>query len=122
MKIPEGYQTVMPYLILDNAIAFFNFTSEVFGAKEKSKHLDDKGGLIHGEITFGDSTIMFGQASEQWGVQNSGLYINIDNADEVFANAITKGASVVQPMSDQVYGRTGGIKDPFGNVWWITTP
>ena len=122
MNLPEGYQTVMPYLILDNAIAFFNFTQEVFGAREKSRFLDDNGGLIHGEISFGDSTIMFGQATAEWGVQNAGLYINIDKADEVFANAVAKGASVVQPMSDKEYGRTGGIKDPFGNVWWITTP
>ncbi|MGZ5286671.1 MAG: VOC family protein [Flavisolibacter sp.] len=122
MKLPEGYQTVMPYLILENAAMFFNFTQEVFGAVEKSRHLDDKGAVIHGEISFGDSTIMFGQATAQWDVQNTGLFIYVENADDVYAHALAKGASVVQPMGDQMYGRSGGVKDPFGNVWWITSP
>ena len=34
MKIPENYQTVMPYLILENAQGFIAFTQKVFGAKE----------------------------------------------------------------------------------------
>jgi PhnB protein len=29
---------------------------------------------------------------------------------------------VVRPIADQFYGdRTGGVKDPFGNQWWLAT-
>jgi uncharacterized glyoxalase superfamily protein PhnB len=122
LQIPEGYQTVMPYLILDNADAFFSFTAKVFDAREKLKYLNDDGSLQHGEIMIGDSTIMFGNSTKDWGVQNAGLYINVANADSVFQKALDNGAGVLQEMSDKPYGRTGGITDPFGNVWWITTP
>jgi PhnB protein len=27
----------------------------------------------------------------------------------------------VLPLSDQNYGRSGGVKDPAGNIWWITS-
>ncbi|WP_431200968.1 hypothetical protein ACQ86K_30970 [Mucilaginibacter sp. P19] len=26
------------------------------------------------------------------------------------------------PPADQPYGRSAGVKDPFGNTWWITNP
>ena len=120
VQLPEGYQMVMPYLILDNAIAFFEFTEKVFGAREKTKHLLDDGSLMHGEITIGGSTVMFGNASPQWKVQTAGLYIHVLDADVVFARAMESGATEVTPVSDQSYGRSGGIMDPFGNVWWIT--
>jgi uncharacterized glyoxalase superfamily protein PhnB len=122
LKLPEGYQTVMPYLILENAIAFFDFTEKVFDAQVKMKHLLDDGSLMHGEITIGGSTIMFGNASGTWSVQNAGLYVNVVNADETFQKALDNGASLVLELSNQSYGRSGGVKDPFGNVWWITTP
>jgi len=122
IKLPEGYQTVMPYLILNDAMSFFDFTKNVFGAIEKAKHLNEDGSLMHGEVMIGGSTLMFGNASAQWHVQNSGLYINVADADEVFQKALENRATVYQPMVDQGYGRSGGIKDPFGNTWWITTP
>lgn len=121
VQLPEGYQTIMPYLILSNALQFFEFTKEVFGAKEKMKIMVGEE-LMHGEITIGGSTIMFGNASEQWPVQTSGLYINVFNADEIFQKALNHGAKLLLPLSDQSYGRSGGVTDPFGNVWWITTP
>ena len=119
--IPEGYQTVMPYLILDNAIDFFSFTQNVFGAKEKARHLNEDGSLMHGEVTIGGSTIMFGNASEKWPVQNSALYIIVGNADDTFKKALDYGATEVMELSNQSYGRSGGVKDPFGNVWWVTS-
>jgi len=122
VKIPEGYQTVMPYLILTNAVDFFKFTENVFDAKEKMKMLTHDSSLMHGEITIGDSTIMFGNASEAWGVQNAGLYVYVKNADDTFKKALQQGATIVQEMKDQDYGRSGGVTDPFGNVWWITSP
>lgn len=122
MKLPQGYQTVMPYLIINNAMDFFDFTRKVFGATEKAKHLNDDSSLVHGEVTIDGSTIMFGNASAAWPAQNAGLYINVQNADEVFQKALDNGATVYQQLSDQSYGRTGGVKDPFGNTWWITTP
>ena len=32
------------------------------------------------------------------------------------------GAKLVTPVADQQYGRSGGVEDPFGLTWWITTP
>lgn len=120
MKIPENNQTVMPYLILENAAGFILFTQKVFGAKESFKTMRDENVIRHAEIMIGDSTIMFADATEQFKRTNANLFVYVENADETFAKAIDEGATVEKEITDESYGRGGGIKDPFGNIWWIT--
>ena len=48
--IPEGYQRVMPYLIIKNATAFFNFMRKVFDATEKMKIMRDDTHIMHAEL------------------------------------------------------------------------
>ncbi len=122
MKIPENYQTVMPYLIIKNAAAFIDFTKAVFNATELHKTMRDENVIRHGEIKIGESTIMFADSTEQFPVSTAGLFVYVENADEVFKKAIDAKATSIMPVADQSYGRSGGIKDPFGNTWWITTP
>lgn len=119
---PEGYQTVMPYLILKNALEFFSFTERVFGAREKMKVLDDERGLVHGEIVIGGSTIMIGGSTDQWQPQPAGLYVNVEDSDRTYQTALDAGATSVMEPSDQEYGRASGVLDPFGNTWWIISP
>lgn len=121
MKLPEGHHQVIPYLILRNAEKFFDFTKQVFGATERHRsYHDDKKSLRHGEIGIGDSVIMFGQTSDNWGTENAGLFVYVEDADATFKKALANGATEVMPVTDQSYGRSGGVKDPFGNTWWIT--
>ena len=120
MKIPENNQTVMPYLILENAAGFILFTQKVFGAKETLKTMRDENVIRHAEIMIGNSTIMFADATEQFKPSNAALFMYVENADETFAKAIHEGATVEKEITNESYGRSGGIKDPFGNIWWIT--
>ncbi|MBC7828489.1 MAG: VOC family protein [Chitinophagaceae bacterium] len=120
MEIQSGHQVVMPYLVIPNAEEFYDFIEKVFGGHETSRFLNDDQSLMHGEVNIGGSTIMFGKSSTEWPPQPAGLYIYVENADETYKKALKNGASVVMELSDKDYGRTGGVKDPFGNVWWIT--
>lgn len=119
--IPGYYNTVMPYLILKNVENFLKFTKIVFGAEEKMRHPDADGRIVHAEILIGNSTIMTGESTNQWKVQNAGLYINVVSADETYKKALAAGAATVMKLSDQEYGRTCGVKDPSRNTWWITS-
>jgi uncharacterized glyoxalase superfamily protein PhnB len=121
MKIPENNQTVMPYLIIENAPGFILFTQKVFGAKETRKHLRSENVIMHAEIVIGgDSTIMLADATDEFKPSTTNLFIYVENADETFEKAINEGATIVREITEQSYGRSGGIKDPFGNIWWIT--
>ncbi len=120
-KKPAYYNTVMPYLILNDVKAFITFTQTVFEAEEKMLYKDDNNRVMHAEIVIGDSTIMAGESTEQWKPQNAGLYINVDSADRIYQKALDAGATTVMDLSNQEYGRTCGVKDPQGNTWWITS-
>ena len=121
VNIPEGYQQLMPYLIIENAAAFISFTQKVFDATERLRTMRDEHTIMHAEISIGESVIMMADATDQFSVQNAGLFIYVDDCDTVFQKALDNGATTVMAPADQSYGRSGGLTDAFGNTWWITS-
>lgn len=122
MNIPAGHQTIMPYLILQGALKFIHFTKNVFGASENNeKTLRDDGTVMHAEISLNESTIMVTDEIKDWPKQTANLFVYVPNADETYQKALDNGASSLMDLSDQDYGRTCGVRDPFGNIWWITS-
>ena len=120
VKIPEGYQRLMPYLIIENAPAFIAFTQKVFGATEKSKAMRDEKLIMHAEISIGGSVVMFADATDQYKKQNAGMFLYVDDCDAVYKKGIENGATSAREPADQGYGRSAGFIDPFGNTWWVT--
>ena len=50
------------------------------------------------------------------------LHLYVDDADASYQRALAAGAASVQAPTNQFYGdRSGGVKDPCGNLWWIAT-
>ena len=121
LNIPEGYQQVMPYLIIENAAAFMEFTQKVLGAEEKQKHMRDEKLIMHGEISIGSSVIMFADATETYAKRPAGMFVYVADCDAVYNNALANGATSVNEPANQDYGRSAGIRDPFGNTWWLTS-
>ena len=101
-------------------------------AEELSRHADPDGTVRHAEIRIGDSTLMLTDESPEWpewkgpifrGGTAVHLYLRVPDVDRAFAGAIAAGAKVLLPVEDKPYGeRSGGITDPFGHVWYLSTP
>jgi PhnB protein len=121
LKIPEGYTQVTPYLIVENAAAFIEFTQKVFGAEERFKAMRDEHLIMHAEISIGGSVIMVADATELYKPQPAGLFIYVDDCDAVYKNALANGATSKSEPADQTYGRSAGVNDAFGNTWWVTS-
>jgi PhnB protein len=123
MKIPEEYTQLMPYLIVKGADDFRKFMITVFDAKDQLIVPNEDGSLMHGELKIGNAVVMFAEAGGQFHVMNAGMFIYVDNADTTYKKALAAGAVTVegQEPSDKDYGRACGVKDPFGNTWWITS-
>jgi uncharacterized glyoxalase superfamily protein PhnB len=122
MEVPVGYATVTPYLIVHGGLGFINFMENVFGAKTKEKIMQDEHTVMHAELEVGDSIIMLADSTEKFAPMPAGLFIYVEDADASYAKAIKSGAKSVMEVADQEYGRSGGVLDPYGNTWWITTP
>ena len=58
MEIPKGHQAVMPYLMMEDAAKFIEFSEKVFDA-ELTYRGERDGQIGHCEINIGGSTIMF---------------------------------------------------------------
>ena len=119
MKIPQQYLPVMPYLILKNSKAFYEFAKSVFGAAEQYMARGENDQIMHGEIKIHDAVIMFAEASEAWKEKPAGMFIYVKKVDRIYQTALNKGAKDLMKPQQQGYGYTAGFEDPFGNQWWI---
>ena len=128
--IPEGYNTVTPYLSVDDAAAAIEYYTQVFGAKE-SVRMDGPDGMIgHAELDIGDSKVMladpFPQAStkppKELGGTTASIFMYVEDVDGVVKRAVDAGATITMEVADQFWGdRLGSIQDPFGHSWSIAT-
>jgi PhnB protein len=128
--IPEGYQTLTPSIVVDNATEAIDFYKRAFGAEERLR-MDGPGGTIaHAELQIGDSVLMlndpFPQATtkppKEIGGTTTTLVMYVEDVDAVVQQAIDAGATVAQPVEDQFWGdRYGTVLDPYGHSWGIAT-
>jgi PhnB protein len=120
LDIPKNYQRVMPYLIVREAGKFLRFMQEVFDASSTYCAMRDEHTIQHAELMVGGCTIMFADSTDKYEPRPGGFFIYVEDADVSFQKAIAAGATQITEISDQNYGRSGGVLDPFGNSWWIT--
>src|SRR5215468_10380215 len=120
--VPDGYHTVTPFLVANDAAALVEFAKRAFDAKVVVEMRDPKGAIMHAELEIGDSRIMLGQASEQHKAMPCGIYLYVPDVDATYKKAIAAGATSTMEPANQFYGdRNGGVRDQNGNMWWIGT-
>jgi len=120
--VPEGYHTVTPYLIVNGAAKLIEFAKKAFDAKETLMMPGEAGKVMHAEFRIGNSMIMLADQMAEHPAQPAILYLYVEDVDETFKRALQAGGKLHKEVVDQFYGdRSGAVKDPFGNVWWIAT-
>jgi len=130
--VPEGFHTVTPQFMFDNAAEAIDWYKKHLNAIEKSRALGPDGKIIHAEIQIGNSVIMLndvmgnGRTAKSLGGSPISMWIYVDNCDALFNKAVSGGAFVAPgPMGqlmDQFWGdRTGTFTDPFGYQWTVAT-
>jgi PhnB protein len=120
--IPDGYHTVTSILMVDGAAKLIDFLKRAFGAQEKERFTDPSGKIAHAEVTIGDSIVQLSDSGGEWKPIQVPLLLYVTDTDAAYQRALKAGATSVREPADQFYGdRTGGVKDAFGNTWWIAT-
>jgi PhnB protein len=121
--IPDGYHAITPYLVVQGAEKLIDFVKQAFDAKEIERMSMPDGKIGHAEVRIDDSIVMMGDAREEtWKAMPSSVYLYVTDCDTVYKRALEAGAISLMEPRDQFYGdRTGGIKDPVGNHWFIAT-
>ena len=130
--MPQGFHTVTPQLILEDAAGAIEWYKKALGATEVSRAPGPDGKIMHAEIAIGDSRIMLNDAMmgakgpKALGGSPISLWVYVPDADALFNRAIAAGAQAsVGPMGamqDQFWGdRCGSFTDPHGYRWTIAT-
>jgi PhnB protein len=119
---PDGYHSVTPYLVVDGAARLIDFLQQTFDAEEVERFAAPGNRIGHAELRIGDSLVMLGDAHGEHKAMQAMLYVYVDDVDASFQRALTAGGTSVQAPTDHFYGdRSGGVKDPCGNIWYIAT-
>lgn len=121
MYIPPGFNTVTPYFFVTDAELFIRFLVQGLGGTETCRTIRPNGLIQNVQVTLGTSTVMVSEATERYTPMAAAYYLYVENADASMQRALKHGAILEMEVGDMPYGdRQGGVKDPHGNIWWIS--
>ncbi|WP_211225514.1 VOC family protein [Amycolatopsis nigrescens] len=124
--------SVTPYVMVDSAKAYQDFLEKAFEA-EVSNVIplpEDPERMVHAEARIGTGVVFFADSgaggmrclespSDPVHVQ---LWATLPDPEAAFARAVDAGAKPAMEVAAQEDGsRMGGVVDPFGTLWWLTT-
>ena len=120
---PNGYNSVSPYFIVDEADRFIELMKEIFDAKPLREYRLPDGSIMHAEIQIDDSVIMLGNASERYPPITLVMHVYVSDVEEIFNKAIAAGCEVVeQPKQKEGEpDKRATFKDFAGNIWSVGT-
>jgi PhnB protein len=117
--IPEGYNSVTPWMIGKDTAGLIDFLKAAFGAEELGRMADENGVIGHAEVRIGDSVVMMFDKRD-WPPTPAFLRLYVDDVHATVERAVAAGATVVTEPTHLFWGDVvGRISDPFGNLYWV---
>lgn len=130
-RIPEGFHTLSPHIIVSNAAEAIDFYTKAFGAEEIMRmNGPDGSSVMHAELKIGDSRLMLAGefpdyqcfGPQHYGGSSVTLHLYVTDVDAAWQRAVEAGAEEVFPLTDQFWGdRYGKLRDPYGHIWGLAT-
>jgi PhnB protein len=114
--IPEGYHSITPYLVVNDAAGAIEFYKSVFGASELMRMAAPGGRVGHAEIRIGDSRIMLADEFPEMGARSARtiggspvhIYLYVEDVDAVTGKALARRREGAAPGQGPV------LRRPFG--------
>lgn len=129
--IPDGYERLIPHLIIREANKAIDFYKKAFGAEELRRIPMPDGRLMHAELKIGNSILFLcdefpehecGASPQTLKAAHATIHMFVEDVDKAFQRAVDAGAKAEMPPQDMFWGdRYGRLTDPFGQPWSIAT-
>jgi uncharacterized glyoxalase superfamily protein PhnB len=138
-------QRIVPMLAYEDAAAAVDWLRDAFGFAEREgqRHTDESGVVIHAELERDGAVVMLAtpnadyeapkrhretcEAARRW--QDNpwvidGLYVEVDDVDAHYAQAVAAGATVIRPLEDAEFAgiRRYTAEDLEGHRWMFGQP
>ncbi len=122
-QLAEDTTDLMPYFHPKGAPKMIDFLKQAFAAEEIGVYRSPDGVVQHARMRVGTSILEMGEAHGQWQPMPMHFMLYVDDVDAWYRRATTaEGAISMGEPADQPYGaRVGTVKDPFDNVWYISS-
>jgi len=118
----KKYNTVSIWITTKSTDKLIIFLKAAFNAKELGRVYNADGSIGHAEVQIGDSKILMFDLKPEWPAFRSLIHLYVENADEIYEQALKAGAKSMTKLTTQFWGDRGGrVLDPFGNIWWINS-
>ena len=114
----HALRTVTPMLHVRNGVAYVDFLKAALGAVEELRHEEPAGHLRYDRLRIGDAAVELTQNEPMPGA----FMLYVPDPDAMYERAMAAGATSIMPVSDQPYGRVGGVEDMVGNQWFFSRP
>jgi PhnB protein len=120
--------SITPHIVVRDAERAVAFYRDAFGAEEMSRIPVPDGRLMSVQLRIGDGLLHLADEFREMGVLGPpsiggtpvALALDVADAEAVFAQAVTAGAAVRQPLADMFWGdRHGQLDDPYRHRWNI---
>jgi PhnB protein len=119
---PDGYHTITPYLVVEDAADAIVFLCDVLGATAALRMDMPDGRIGHAELLIGDSRLMIADVPEGGKVKNGLLHLYVEDSEGLYRRALDKGATSLREPTVEFYGdRVASFADRWGNEWFLAT-
>jgi PhnB protein len=120
---PDNYNSLSPYLIVDNAQKLVDLLTVIFDAKILRRFDLENGKIVHIELQLDDTVIMISDSTENYNANKAMLHIYVPDVFKTFGNAIENGCEIIEkPINKQGDPDTrGSFYDFAGNYWAVST-
>jgi len=117
--VHHGKGTVRPYVY--GRLDLPDFVRKVFDAVELERNKLPGG--FHVQAQIGDSVMVLSAMDPPYEEATRGsIYVYVPDVDATYQRALAAGAtSISQPTDKPWKGRAAGVRDSFGNVWYLET-
>ena len=120
---PKNYNSLSPYLIVDDAEKLVDLLKIVFEAKELRRYDREDGSIMHIEILLDDTVLMISDSTEDYPASESMMHVYVPDVLKTFDLAIKHDCiPLEQPSSNDGDPDTrGAFMDYAGNYWSVTS-
>jgi PhnB protein len=120
---PDNYNSLSPYLIVDNAQKLVALLKVIFSTTELRRFDHDNGTIAHIERKLDDTIIMISNSTDNYPANTTMLHIYVPDVFKTFNLAVDNGCTIIeQPINKQGDPDTrGAFMDFAGNYWAVST-
>lgn len=120
---PDNYNSLAPYLIVDDAHSLVELLKKVFDATEMRRFEDETGKISHIELKIDDSIIMMANSTVIYPAHRTMLHVYVPDVFKTFDKAVENGCEVIEQPENKPDDPDirGSFYDSAGNYWAIST-